>query len=68
MKFNYFKPTKKKAKKFILAMQGLFGSSAMIAFMNNKPEWSTYILIAGAAIDFIVRMISDGSEENNLPQ
>lgn len=63
MKLNYFKPTKKKAKKFILAMQGTLGSAALLSFITNHPKYSVYFLVLGFVIDFLVRLLSDGTDE-----
>lgn len=63
MKLNYFKPTRKKAKKFILAMQGTLGTASIVAFFTNNPKYSVYFLVLGAVIDFLVRLLSDGTDE-----
>lgn len=51
---KFDKPLPKRLKRAMLAFKAFIGTIAISTYVADKPEWSFYLLVAGAFIDFLV--------------
>lgn len=58
--FNgYFKPTPKRLQKMALAFKTVLGTLALSSYAVDNPKIGFWLLVCGAAIDFIIQCFSD---------
>lgn len=56
---NYFKPTPKSIQKLLLGVKSVLGVVSGAVYMENKPSIAFWILILGAALDEIAKLLTD---------
>lgn len=62
---NYFKPNSKKAQRALLALKAMMGTIGGAAYFQGSPQAGFWLLVSGAAIDFLVTLFSDGTDDQN---
>lgn len=60
---NYFKPNSVKAQKALLALKAMMGTIGGAAYFQGSPQAAFWLLVSGAAIDFLVQLLSDGTND-----
>ena len=60
---SYFKPNTKKAIKLAIAVKGLTGSLALMAFINDNPKYMMIVLIVGAIANETINFLSDDTKK-----
>ncbi|RYD57032.1 MAG: hypothetical protein EOP56_09500 [Sphingobacteriales bacterium] len=60
---NYFKRTPKKLVRLMLAVKAILLAASGSAYANDHPGLAFWMLVAGAALDELVKLFTD--ENNN---
>jgi hypothetical protein len=58
---NYFEPTPKNLRKWLLAIKSILGTISGAAYINGKEKVAFWILVGGAFIDELTNLISNES-------
>lgn len=59
---NYFKNNSKSIKKLSLALKGFIGVIAVSSYVSNDPRLGFWLLVAGAAIEFLLQLLPPDAE------
>ena len=62
---NYFKPTPKNIQKWLLALKSIMATVGGAAYFSENQKAAFWILIAGAAINELANLFTNGTEEKN---
>lgn len=54
---QYFRPTPKKVKEWLIALKGIVASGAVASLYSEKPYWAVGILVAGFFIDEATKFV-----------
>ena len=57
MLHKFDKPLPKRLKRAMLAFKAFIGTIAISTYVGEKPEWSFFLLVAGAFLDFLVESL-----------
>lgn len=55
---NYFEPTPKNVKRWLLAIKSIIGTISVSAYVNGNEKVAFWILVGGACIDELTNLIS----------
>lgn len=56
---NYFEPTPKNVKRWLLAFKSILGTISGAAYVNGNEKVAFWILVGGACIDELTNLISN---------
>lgn len=56
---NYFEPTPKNVKRWLLAIKSILASISVSAYVNGNEKVAFWILVGGACIDELTNLISN---------
>jgi hypothetical protein len=56
---NYFEPTPKNVKKWLLAIKSILATISVSAYVNGSEKVAFWILVGGACIDELTNLISN---------
>jgi len=56
---NYFEPTPKNVKKWLLAIKSILATISVSAYVNGNEKIAFWILVGGACIDELTNLISN---------
>jgi hypothetical protein len=56
---NYFEPTPKNVKKWLLAIKSILGTISVSAYVNGSEKVAFWILVGGAVIDELTNLFSN---------
>jgi hypothetical protein len=56
---NYFEPTPKNVKKWLLAIKSILATISVSAYVNGNEKIAFWILVGGAVIDELTNLISN---------
>ena len=56
---NYFEPTPKNVKKWLLAIKSILATISVSAYVNGSEKVAFWILVGGAVIDELTNLISN---------
>jgi hypothetical protein len=56
---NYFEPTPKNVKKWLLAIKSILGTISGAAYVNGNEKMAFWILVGGAFIDELTNLFSN---------
>lgn len=56
---NYFEPTPKNVKKWLLAIKSILGTISGAAYVNGNEKVAFWILVGGAFIDELTNLFSN---------
>jgi hypothetical protein len=62
---QYFQPTPKNLRKWLLAGKSLIGTIATADFFNGNPSRAFWIMFAGAALNELANLIGEDITEGN---
>jgi len=55
---NYFEPTPKNVKKWLLAIKSVLATISVSAYVNGNEKIAFWILVGGACIDELTNLLS----------
>lgn len=58
---NYFEPTPKNVKKWLLAIKSILGTISGAAYVNGNEKMAFWILVSGAVIDGLANLFNNES-------
>jgi hypothetical protein len=58
---NYFEPTPKNLRKWLLAIKSILGTISGAAYINGKEKVAFWILVSGAVIDGLANLFNNES-------
>jgi hypothetical protein len=56
---NYFEPTPKNVKKWLLAIKSILATISVSAYVNGNEKIAFWILVGGACIDELTNLLSN---------
>lgn len=56
---NYFEPTPKNVKKWLLAIKSVLATISVSAYVNGNEKIAFWILVGGAVIDELTNLFSN---------
>jgi len=56
---NYFEPTPKNVKKWLLAIKSILATVSGAAYVNGNEKIAFWILVGGACIDELTNLLSN---------
>jgi len=56
---NYFEPTPKNVKKWLLAIKSILATISGAAYVNGNEKIAFWILVGGACIDELTNLLSN---------
>jgi len=56
---NYFEPTPKNVKKWLLAIKSILATISVSAYVNGSEKVAFWILVGGACIDELTNLFSN---------
>ncbi|NDC31803.1 MAG: hypothetical protein EBZ58_12910 [Bacteroidetes bacterium] len=56
---NYFDPTPKNVKRWLLAIKSILATISVSAYVNGNEKVAFWILVGGAVIDELTNLISN---------
>jgi hypothetical protein len=56
---NYFEPTPKNVKKWLLAIKSILATISVSAYVNGSEKVAFWILVGGAVIDELTNLFSN---------
>lgn len=56
---NYFEPTPKNVKRWLLAIKSILATISVSAYVNGNEKVAFWILVGGACIDELTNLISN---------
>jgi len=56
---NYFEPTPKNVKKWLLAIKSILATISVSAYVNGNEKIAFWILVGGAVIDELTNLFSN---------
>jgi hypothetical protein len=56
---NYFEPTPKNVKKWLLAIKSVLATISVSAYVNGNEKIAFWILVGGACIDELTNLLSN---------
>ena len=63
---QYFKPTPKNVRKWVLALKSLVGTIATADFFNGNPTRAFWIMFAGAVLNELANLIGEETTHDTI--